>query len=210
MVELDIKLIGSIGIIALGFWGAWQQFAQANVIRQKQSCESISTEGMLIQLFMGYTSMIYGATIVSIPMVIHGTLRSIALYSIINNIKNYRPFTKKQIYFRRILRAALPLLIIAWPLRGYLYLTYSLFGVLGSIKQFHELLVAKTTGALDVRLQLVYLVSATFWLIYGYFGIHDRFVTIMSCCFIVILVATIALWFGYFFQEKFIKAQIPS
>ncbi|MEK7648710.1 MAG: SemiSWEET family transporter [Patescibacteria group bacterium] len=194
------ETVGGVGLVALGLWGGWQQFKQAQIIYKKGHCNAISTEGMLIQLFMGYVTVVYGSFIGSIPMLVHGASRILGLYVILRGIKKYRGFSRMHSALRIGMHSMI-LSLLLLPYKGQLYLAFSIFALWGSISQVIELWNAKQTGALDIRLQCVYFISASFWLIYG-LGIHDTFIIAMSMCFIVLLVMIIGLWFFYFFRER--------
>lgn len=198
--------IGLSGILLIffGLWGAWQQIEQARAIHRHQSCASISTLGILIQIFMGYVTLVYALSIVSIPMIVHGVSRIMALSTIMKGIHAYGEFSKKDSFFRIISRLSLAGMAVAAyfspSICGTLYFSFSVASLYGSLDQLRVLWKAKATGVLDIRLQGVYLLSASAWLWYGT-SIQNVFVVRMSQCFIVILIATIALWVRYAFQE---------
>lgn len=186
--------IGFIGTVFFTLITLWGTLKQNSAIWQKKSGVAVSVPLFIYLTAMFTNAFIYGLRLGSLALIINGLL-AIAHLPILIGLWRFKGMTSGQMVFGLLLIMALGFMIFS-PYKDIVYLTFSCGAVILLITQPWEIWQKKTAGVVEIRLLVIYLLSNTFWTIYGY-AINNWVMKITCPTYVVLILITITLWFKY-------------
>lgn len=191
---LNAVTVGALGVIFFAFVQAWGLWQQKKTIWKNQSGQSISVTWLSYFTCLDVVVFIYGWSINSIAMMVNGGL--IFLYVLIMiGLWKFKGFSKLEKFLGICLLIVIVVTIFI-PAKDWMFLIVSFGSILSLIMQPYEIWKNKNSGVVEIKLIIVYLISTTFWIIYGY-TINDWVLKIICPSYFVIFSITVCFWFIY-------------
>ena len=195
----NVLTIGAIGIVALVFvegWGAWKQNQK---IWREKSGESVSVIFFSYNFFSFTALIFYGAHIASGASILNGLLAFFYI-PILLGLWKFKGFTRKEKVLFFLYSMMVPAIAIL-PWKDEVFLIISL-GIVYSVATVPwELWKMKKSGAVEIKLLIVFLVSTVFWVSYS-FAIHEWVLEILTTINLILLGLATILWFRYRARER--------
>lgn len=192
IVVVLIIFVTSILII----WGLWKQHKK---IREKESGQSVSILRFSSVFFLFTATFLYGLTketaVERVFLISIGLSRAIFLAFILWDLWKFKGFTKVEWYVQAALLTVLVAMILAPERDGFLVFFQGV-SLAGFIVQPYEIWWYEKSGAVEIKLLYINLLSSLFWCAYG-FLFKDLPYMIMSPLFFIVIFVTIILWYKY-------------
>jgi uncharacterized protein with PQ loop repeat len=197
----NVNTLSAIGVVVttcMEVWGLWQQ---NRTIWRKRSGYSVSVAMFNYTAWYFLTCGIYGTYINSAAAAFSGYATTIVQIPLIIGLWRYKEFT----WWEKCLTFLLPLMplgliIVPTEWRGVLFVSCSIGMILAMGAEPLELWKNKKTGAVDIRLFNVYLISTTIWMIFT-LSVGDTPLIINQIIITIIIVVTVVLWYWYRLRE---------
>lgn len=186
--------VGSSGIIVFTLaevWGAWKQNQK---IWHEKSGESVSVNFFSYNFFSFTALIFYGAHIASGASIFNGLLMLFYI-PILLGLWKFKGFTCREKVLFVFFSTMVPTIAIL-PWKDEVFLIISA-GIVYSVATMPwELWKTKRTGAVEIKLLVVFLISTMFWVAYA-FAIGEWVLEILTTVNLFLLCLSTGLWFKY-------------
>ena len=189
LVLLQPIVISFLGTLVFGALGALALRKQIQRIGS-EGAESVSVEWNLVFLAMWSSLVRYGFERDSLALVIQCTLRAPFYVVIVRQLYRYHgDFSRRQWGLAGLMVLATALSFIRPTLIATILLWVSIFF---AAHQPWEIWRTRSTKGVELRVLLVYLMSALFWMFYG-FGLKDYYIVSWAIGYAIVYVTGITV-----------------
>lgn len=192
---LNAITISAIATAIFALVTVWGLSKQNKLIWKNKSGESIAVPWFICAAFNFYSMLIYGLVTASGALIFNGFLAGLFYIPVLIGLRKFKGFSQKDnvIFFT----FALALLVMIFlPIKGEMYLFFSLSTTATLAMQPWEIRKQKSSGVVDIRLILIYFIATSFWAVYSYLLKNWRMEVVFDSA-LVVLFITILLWFKY-------------
>jgi len=173
MFDITLETVGIAGIFFFTVWELWGEYLQGKKIWKKESGESVSFTAYGIHNAVFAATLIYGLTLGSIAYIVNGAFVLPVLIWILVGLFTYKKHSKKERIQVCLLLLAIALMGTFAVLRQYAWVEIMAFLFLVSVvwaelQMLWELYRGRGTGAFEIRTNLVWLASNSFFFLYSY------------------------------------------
>lgn len=196
---LNAITVSAIATAIFALATVWGLFKQNKLIWGSKSGESIAVPWFICAAFNFYSMFIYGLVTSSGALIFNGFLAGIFYAPILTGLGKFKGFSRQdKIIFSTFTLALLTMIFL--PIKGSMYLFFSLATTVALAMQPWEIWKQKSSGIVDIRLILIYFIATSFWAIYSYLLKNWRMEVVFDSA-LVVLFITILLWFRYHKKE---------
>ncbi len=192
--------IGSLGTAVFTLIEGWGLWKQNDAIWEGESGESVSVIWFSYLLFAFVAFFFYGVHIRGLAAMFNGAALALLHVPILLGLRKHKGFTtseKVQFFLFALMVPAMAFL----PWKDEVFMVVSVGIIYSTATQPWELLRAKKSGVLEIRLIVIYLISTIFWVIYA-FAISEWVLEILTSANLLLFIITAVLWSEYRSREK--------
>lgn len=164
---MNIESVSGTAIVILGIVGSWGLYKQAQAIWVNKSAKSVSGEWLITFACTFISLIIYGLRQNSIPMEAQGAIRFLFLLPSVVGFFVYGASGAKH-----WLLIAVYVLLLLWMAQttafALFYIGFAVLGICSTLFQAYTIRKKTFRGNVSLELQLVSILAAFFWSIYGY------------------------------------------
>ncbi len=200
-------VVGSFGAIIFTFIEGWGLWKQNQAIWRGKSGESVSVSWFSYFLFALAAFFFYGIHIHGIAAMFNGVALTLVHIPILLGLWKYKGFAK----WEKVQFFCLALMVPAMaflPWKNEVFTIVSVGIIYSLATQPLELWKTKKTGAVEIKLLVVYTLSTAFWVIYA-FAINEWVLEILTSVNLFLLGLATLLWFKYRAREPVRAAVTP-
>ena len=187
--------VGFVGTLVFTVVEAWGLLQQNKAIWRSRSGRSVSVTWFSYFAALSFAYGVYALTIGSIALVFNGFVLALFHAPIIVGLWKFKGFSRVEKFLGACFLAAMAVTILT-PAKDWFVLLFSFGSIVSYLAQPLEIWRRKSSGVVEIRLLAVYFVSTSFWVLYA-FAVGNWVLRITCPAYLVILGATIALWFRY-------------
>jgi uncharacterized protein with PQ loop repeat len=185
------KIMGYMAVF-FGILGSWGLAKQAWMIWVHKSAKSVSGVWVVTFLAMFTSFLIYGVAKHSFPMQFQGWLRVFFSLPVTLGFFVYGNSTRKDWSLTVVYSILLLAMSLDWA-APFLFVSFSLLGVLSSFVQAYTIYRNQSRGQVAVELQVIYLLAIVCWLVYGIVR-SDVPLIVVSIGFVMSYSSVIYMW----------------
>lgn len=173
----------------------WGLFKQNKLIWSSKSGQSIAVPWFICAALNFYSMFIYGFVTNSGALMFNGFLAGLFHIPVLIGLRKFKGFSHKDNAMLFIFALAL-LAMIFLPIKGGMYLFFSLSATVTLAMQPWEIWKQKSSGVVDIRLILIYFIATSFWAVYSSLLKNWRMELVFDSALFVLFI-TILLWLKY-------------
>lgn len=199
----NLITIGGCGIVFFSFLAAWGLLDQSRKIWRNKSGRSVSNLVFMAGVFIILSTLVYGIHRGRGTLILFGCIRLPFHVPILLGLLKFKGFSIREIVITLVFAIPVAAMIIFPSSILFCYAAMSIGGIFSLVSQPLELYREKNPGVVSIQLIIIYLISATFWVIYG-IADHDPVVAIPSVGYVAMNLTSVSLWlyYRYFFKKK--------
>lgn len=189
---MNLEHLSGTAIVILGIVGSWGLYKQAQAIWVNKSAKSVSGEWLITFAFTFVSLIIYGLRQDSLPMELQGSIRFLFMLPSVVGF-----FVYGAAHMKHWILIALYTLLLVWmgyaPAFALFYIFFAVLGICSTLLQAHTIHKKTFRGNVSIELQLVSILAAFFWSIYGFVR-EDKPVFFVAIGFFIAHFLVIMMW----------------
>jgi len=203
----NVFTLSAIATIIFTVFEAWGLYKQSKLIRKKKSGQSLDNYLFIYLIFMFVASLVYGVEINSLALIINGCLVLFCV-PVLLGLRKYKGFNVKEKLFFTFCFIVLAIMMLT-AVKKFMFVLIMFGIILALLSQLLEINKNKDSGAVEIKLILVYFVSTFFWVIYSFLA-NDLPLLFVTGASLIILFFIIYSWLKYNKEKNYFKVFIKG